>query len=75
MKKTILTVENAQKSADAIMFLYKDLVGELGGCTKEELDNVPDETLGLIQVFTDAIAALMSIKEDIVVEMPEEENE
>ena len=73
MKTTILTVEDAKRSGNAIKKMYDDLSAELGGSTKEELEQVPDETLGLIQVFGDAIVALMSLKEDIVVDLPDEE--
>lgn len=73
MKKTILTVEDAQKSAEAIKVLHEDLSRELGGCTKEELDKVSDETLGLIEVFGDAIIALMMLEKDIVIDLPDEE--
>ena len=73
MKKTILTVEDAKRSGNAIGKMYEDLTAELGGSTKEELEQVPDETLGLIQVFGDAIVALMSLKEDIVIDLPDEE--
>ena len=73
MKTTILTVEDAKRSGNAIKKMYDDLSAELGGSTKEELERVPDETLGLIQVFGDAIVALMSLKEDIVIDLPDEE--
>ena len=73
MKTTILTVEDAKRSGNAIKKMHDDLSAELGGSTKEELEQVPDETLGLIQVFGDAIVALMSLKEDIVVDLPDEE--
>lgn len=73
MKTTILTVEDAKRSGNAIKKMYDDLAAELGGSTKEELEQVPDETLGLIQVFGDAIVALMSLKEDIVIDLPDEE--
>lgn len=73
MKTTILTVEDAKRSGNAIKKMYDDLSAELGGSTKEELDQVPDETLGLIQVLGDAIVALMSLKEDIVIDLPDEE--
>jgi len=73
MKKTILTVEDAKRSGNAIKRMYDDLSVELGGSTKEELDKVSDETLGLIQVLGDAIVALMSLKEDIVIEVADEE--
>ena len=72
MKKTILTVEDAKKSGNALKTIYDDLNKELGGSTKEELDKVGDETLGLIQVIQDAIIALMSLKENIVVDVPDE---
>lgn len=72
MKKTILTVENAKKSAEAMMVLHENLSRELGGCTKEELDQVSEETLGLIEVFGDAIIALMMLDKDIVVDIPDE---
>lgn len=71
MKTTILTVEDAKRSGNAIKKMYDDLSAELGGSTKEELEQVPDETLGLIQVFGDAIVALMSLKEDIVMDLPD----
>lgn len=71
MKTTILTVEDAKRSGNAIKKMYDDLSAELGGYTKEELEQVPDETLGLIQVFGDAIVALMSLKEDIVMDLPD----
>ncbi len=74
MKKTILTVEDARKSGEAIKVLHDDLSRELGGCTKEELDQVSDETLGLIEVFGDAIIALMMLDKDIFIEVPDEEN-
>lgn len=73
MKTTILTVEDAKRSGNAIRKMYDNLSAELGGSTKEELEQVPDETLGLIQVFGDAIVALMSLKEDIVIDLPDEE--
>lgn len=73
MKTTMLTVEDARRSGNAIRKMYNDLTAELGGSTKEELEQVPDETLGLIQVFGDAIVALMSLKEDIVIDLPDEE--
>lgn len=73
MKKTILTVEDARKSGEALKYMHDDLSRELGNCTKEELDKVPEETLGLIQVFGDAIIALMSIDNDVVVDIPDEE--
>lgn len=72
MKTTILTVEDARRSGNAIRKMYDNLTAELGGSTKEELEQVPDETLGLIQVFGDAIVALMSLKEDIVIDLPDE---
>jgi len=72
MKKTVLTVEDARKSGEAIKYIHDDLNRELGNCTKEELDKVSDETLGLIQVFGDAIIALMSIDNDIVIDIPDE---
>jgi len=73
MKTTVLTVENAKASGNAIRVLYDDLVAELGECSKEELEKVPDETLALMQVFGDAMVALMSLKEDIVIDLPDEE--
>ncbi len=72
MKTTILTVEDAKRSGNAIKKMYDDLSAELGGSTKEELEQVSDETLGLIQVLGDAIVALMSLKEDIVIDLPDE---
>lgn len=72
MKTTILTVEDAKRSGNAIKKMYDDLSAELGGSTKEELEKVSEETLGLIQVFGDAIVALMSLKEDIVIDLPDE---
>lgn len=72
MKMTILTVEDAKASGNAMRVLYDDLVAELGGCSKEELEKVPDETLALMQVFGDAMVALMSLKEDIVIDVPDE---
>ncbi len=74
MKITILTVEDAKRSGNAIKKMYDDLSAELGGSTKEELDQVSEETLGLIQVFGDAIVALMSLKEDVVVDFPDGES-
>ena len=71
MKTTVLTVENAKASGNAMRVLYDDLVSELGGCSKEELEKVPDETLALMQVFGDAMVALMSLKEDIVIDIPD----
>lgn len=73
MKTTILTVEDARRSGNAIKRMYDDLSAELGGSTKEELDQVSEETLGLIQVLGDAVVALMSLKEDIVMDLPDGE--
>lgn len=73
MKTTILTVEDAKRSGNAIKKMYDDLSVELGGCTKEELDQVSEETLCLIQVLGDAVVALMSLKEDIVMDLPDGE--
>lgn len=73
MKTTILTVEDAKRSGNAIKKMYDDLSAELGGSTKEELDQVSEETLGLIQVLGDAVVALMSLKEDIVMDLPDGE--
>ena len=73
MKKTILTVEDARKSGEALKYMHDDLSRELGNCTKEELDKVSDETLGLIEVFGDAIVALMMLDKDIVIDVPDEE--
>lgn len=73
MKTTILTVEDAKRSGNAIKKMYDDLFAELGGSTKEELDQVSEETLGLIQVLGDAVVALMSLKEDIVMDLPDGE--
>ena len=73
MKKTVLTVENARKSCEALKYMHDDLSRELGNCTKEELDKVPDETLGLIEVFGDAIVALMMLDKDVVIDIPDEE--
>lgn len=72
MKKIVLTVEDAKKSGNAIKTLFDDLSKELGDSTKDDLDKVSDETLGLMQVFGDAIVALMSLKEDIVIDFPDE---
>ena len=72
MKTTVLTVENAKASGNAMKILYDDLVKELGECSKEELEKVPDETLALMQVFGDAVVALMSLKEDVVIDIPDE---
>lgn len=72
MKTTILTVENAKASGNAMRVLYDNLVAELGDCSKEELEKVPDETLALMQVFGDAMVALMSLKEDIIIDIPDE---
>lgn len=72
MKTTVLTVEDAKASGNAIKVLYDNLVAELGGCSKEELEKVPDETLALMQVFGDAFVALMSLKEDVVIDIPDE---
>ena len=72
MKTTILTVEDAKASGNAIKVLYDNLVAELGDCSKEELEKVPDETLALMQVFGDAMVALMSLKEDVVIDIPDE---
>lgn len=72
MKKVVLTVEDAKKSGNAIKTLFDDLSKELGDSTKDDLDKVSDETLGLMQVFGDAIVALMSLKEDIVIDFPDE---
>lgn len=72
MKKTILTVEDAKRSGNAMRVLYDDLVSELGGCSKEEVEKVSDETLALMQVFGDAMVALMSLKEDVVIDIPDE---
>lgn len=73
MKTTILTVEDAKRSGNAIKKMYDDLSAELGGSTKEELDQVSEETLGLILVLGDAVVALMSLKEDIVMDLPDGE--
>lgn len=72
MKKIVLTVEDAKKSGNAIKTIFDDLSKELGDSTKDDLDKVSDETLGLMQVFGDAIVALMSLKEDIVIDFPDE---
>lgn len=72
MKTTVLTVECAKASGNAMKILYDDLVKELGDCSKEELEKVPDETLALMQVFGDAVVALMSLKEDVVIDIPDE---
>lgn len=72
MKTTILTVEDAKASGNAIKVLYDNLVAELGDCSKEELEKVSDETLALMQVFGDAMVALMSLKEDVVIDIPDE---
>lgn len=72
MKTTVLTVEEAKASGNAMKILYDDLVKELGECSKEELEKVPDETLALMQVFGDAVVALMSLKEDVVIDIPDE---
>lgn len=72
MKTTVLTVENAKASGNAMKILYDDLVTELGDCSKEELEKVSDETLALMQVFGDAVVALMSLKEDVVIDIPDE---
>lgn len=72
MKTTILTVEDAKASGNAIKVLYDNLVAELGDCSKEELEKVPDETFALMQVFGDAMVALMSLKEDVVIDIPDE---
>lgn len=72
MKKIVLTVEDAKKSGNAIKTLFDDLSKELGDSTKDDLDKVSDETLGLMQVFGDAIVALMSLKEDIIIDFPDE---
>ena len=72
MKTTILTVEDAKASGNAMRVLYDDLVAELGDCSKEELEKVPDETLALMQVFGDAMVALMSLKENVVIDIPDE---
>ena len=72
MKTTVLTVEEAKASGNAMKILYDDLVKELGDCSKEELEKVPDETLALMQVFGDAVVALMSLKEDVVIDIPDE---
>ena len=72
MKKIVLTVEDAKKSGNAITTIFDDLSKELGDSTKDDLDKVSDETLGLMQVFGDAIVALMSLKEDIVIDFPDE---
>lgn len=72
MKKVVLTVEDAKKSGNAIKTLFDDLSKELGDSTKDDLDKVSDETLGLMQVFGDAIVALMSLKEDIIIDFPDE---
>lgn len=72
MKTTVLTVENAKASGNAMKILYDDLVTELGDCSKEELEKVPDETLALMQVFGDAMVALMSLKEDVVIDISDE---
>ena len=72
MKTTILTAEDAKASGNAIKVLYDNLVAELGDCSKEELEKVPDETFALMQVFGDAMVALMSLKEDVVIDIPDE---
>ena len=72
MKKTILTVEDAKRSGNAMRFLYDDLIAELGDCSKEEVEKVSDETLALMEVFGDAMVALMSLKEDVVIDIPDE---
>ena len=72
MKTTILTVEDAKASGNAMRVLYDNLVAELGDCSKEELEKVPDETLALMQVFGDAMVALMSLKENVVIDIPDE---
>ena len=72
MKKTVLTVEAARRSGNAIKVMYDDLAKELGDCTKEDLDKVSEETLGLMQVFCDAVVALMTLEKDVVVDLPDE---
>jgi len=73
MKKTVLTVEDARRSGNAIKIMYDDLAKELGDCTKESLDKVSEETLGLMQVFCDAVVALMTLDKDVVIDVPDEE--
>lgn len=75
MKKTLLTVEEAKKSGNALKAMYDDLRKELGDCTKEDLDKVGDETLGLLQVLSDAIVALMTVKEDVVIDIPDKKKD
>lgn len=73
MKKTVLTVEDARRSGNAIKIMYDDLAKELGDCTKESLDKVSEETLGLMQVFCDAVVALMTLDKDVVIDVSDEE--